>query len=90
LEEIKKIRNILRDLMTPNAVLYWADFLFTIFLAWSSFVFAYLTGNWWIKSGLMIVTIFCLYRAMIFTHELAHVRPAVFLAGGWADPRNPV
>ena len=38
---IREAREIVKDLMMPNAFIYWVDFLFHIVLGWCSFYFCY-------------------------------------------------
>ena len=38
---IREAREMVKDLMPPNAFIYWMDFLFHIMLGWSSFFFCF-------------------------------------------------
>ena len=38
---IREAREIVKDLMMPNAFIYWVDFLFHVVLGWCSFYFCY-------------------------------------------------
>lgn len=72
-------RALVRDLMTPDPRIYWADFLFHIVLGWSAFV-AVLHLPW--LSGWQIfafwVAVFAFYRSAIFIHELVHLQRGTF------------
>ena len=76
---LKEARGLVKDLMTPTAAIYWADFLFSITLGWAAFILAvlspYLSTDWW--AG-FIVSSFMLYRSVLFTHELAHFKKGTF------------
>lgn len=76
---IKEARSIVKDLMEPKEYIYWADYLFHISLGWGAFWLAttseIFTGVWWLA---YIVASVALYRAVIFTHELAHLKKGSF------------
>ena len=38
---IREAREVVKDLMVPNAFIYWVDFLFHIVLGWCSFYLCY-------------------------------------------------
>lgn len=70
---------LVRDLFQPKPVIYWLDFLAHAALGWGAFAGAALTVPFtplWF--GLSIVAVFALYRAAIFTHELAHLKKGTF------------
>ena len=71
----REAHGLVRDLMTPNPVIYWLDFLFHISLGWAAFVmalFAPLFSAWQLVT--FVVAALALYRAAIFIHELAHLK----------------
>lgn len=76
---LKKARSLVRDLAKPKPWIYWTDFLFHIILGWAAFITALLAP---IPSVLGIAAYFvaslCLYRAVIFTHELSHLKKGTF------------
>ena len=76
---IKEAREIVKDLMVPNAFIYWVDFLFHITLGWCSFYFCcksvFFSPIQWI---LFFISIFSFYRAAIFIHEITHLRKGTF------------
>lgn len=78
---IRRAHDIVRDLMQPSHVIFWADFLVSIGLSYVALYF-YLTQP--LFSPLMIagffVASFLLYRASVFTHELAHIAQTRFRA----------
>lgn len=72
-------RDIVRDLFAPNPWIYWTDFLFHITLGWVAFVLTLrfpLFSAW--QLIFYLVTVLAFYRALIFTHELAHLRKSTF------------
>jgi fatty acid desaturase len=76
---LQEARRLTRDLMKPDPILYWSDFLITIFLGWGAFICVYQETVLSI-SGLFafIVAVFALYRAVIFTHEISHFKKGKF------------
>jgi len=70
---------LVHDLMTPNPVIYWLDFLFHISLGWAAFVTALLvpTFSAWQLVAFVIAAL-ANYRAAIFIHELAHLKKGTF------------
>lgn len=72
-------RRIVRDLLVPNPLIYWADFLFHVGLGWTSFVLVLALPPFSLGQGLLyLVCSLALYRAVIFTHELAHLKKDTF------------
>ena len=78
---LKEARDMVKDLMTPNPLIYWSDFLFSVTLGWAAF---YATLKLPFFTPWQIVTYliasFALYRAVIFTHELTHLKKGTFKA----------
>ncbi len=69
-------RQLVRDLFTPQPRIYWSDFLFHAALGWAALaglIRLPFGGALW--AGLWVVAVLALYRAVIFIHELAHLRP---------------
>lgn len=76
---LREAHELVRDLMTPNPWIYWPDFLFHITLGWAAFATALYTplfSVWQILA--CVVATFALYRAVIFVHELAHLKKGTF------------
>ena len=76
---VREAFDLVRDLMTPNPWIYWADFLFHISLGWAAF-FVALTSpffSFW-QIGAFVVAVLALYRSAIFVHELAHLKKGTF------------
>lgn len=76
---LDEAREIVKGLYAPNPWIYWTDFLFSITLGWSAFVLALRAPAFsaW-QAVFYLVTSLALYRAVIFTHELAHLRKSTF------------
>ena len=76
---LKEARQLTRDLLTANPKIYWIDLLFSASLGWCAFYIA-LYNPWdsYIGFAGFIVAVFALYRAVIFVHELVHLRKKDF------------
>ena len=76
---IKEARTLVKDLMKPKESIYWVDYLFHMTLGWAAFWLAsttdLLTPLWW---AAYVVSTVAIYRAVIFTHELAHLKKGTF------------
>jgi len=76
---LREAHHLVRDLMTPNPIIYWIDFLFHAALGWSAFVVVLSTplfSIWQLVA--FIVAILSHYRAVTFIHELAHLKKGTF------------
>ncbi len=67
------LRAEVADLFEPNPLIYWLDFLVNAALGWACLVLAVAHGGW-ISALLTVVAAAALYRAIVFTHELVHLR----------------
>ena len=72
---LNEARKLVLDLGKPNEAIYWADFLASYAVGIAAFALAYPhplgSAAFWIWAT---VSMLGLYRAMAFTHELAHFR----------------
>ena len=72
-------KKIVEDLFEPSGFIYWVDFLFNTFLGWGAFTVAVQAPLYSLPQIFsMLVAIFCLYRAVIFIHELTHLKKDSF------------
>ena len=72
-------KRTVQDLFEPDPKVYWADFLFHDILGWSAFVLATRSPNGSAIQVLMfLIAGFALYRAVIFVHELTHLKKGTF------------
>ncbi len=72
---LREAQGIVRDLFRARPALYWLDFGLHVTLGWGAFVATLLlsaTSPWRIVT--LAVAVLALYRAVIFTHELAHAK----------------
>lgn len=76
---LSEARAIVRDLNTPNPWIYWSDFFFHVTLGWAAFIIALEAPAGTIPgAAAFVISAVALYRAVIFTHELAHLKKGTF------------
>ena len=72
-------RTLVRDLMKPNPLIYWSDFLFHNTLGWAAMFSTLWAPSWSVwQIGAYFIAVFAFYRAAIFVHELAHLERGTF------------
>jgi fatty acid desaturase len=71
---IRAASDLTRDLVTPSARIYWADFLGSAVLGYAGVAAAILapTTGWMLAAAL--IAVLALYRAGSFIHEITHIR----------------
>ncbi|NWG91718.1 MAG: fatty acid desaturase [Parvularculaceae bacterium] len=72
-------RLIARRFAEPDPKIYWPDFLVSAAIGWSAFAGAVLSAPFSLAQiALTLVASFALFRAVLFTHELAHLKKGSF------------
>lgn len=72
-------RAIARRFAEPNPRIYWTDFLVSGAIGWCAFAGAVLAAPFSpLQAALALIAAFALYRAVLFTHELAHLKKGTF------------
>jgi len=67
--------DIVKDLRAARPWIYWVDFLLSMTLGWSAFVLTMTAPTPSLRQvAFFFIAALALYRAAIFTHELAHQR----------------
>jgi fatty acid desaturase len=76
---LDEARELVKGLNAPNPRIYWTDFLVSVTLGWGAFILALRSPPFsaWQLVFCLAATL-ALYRAVIFTHELAHLRKSTF------------
>jgi len=78
-------KRAVRDLFRPDPLIYWADFLCCDLLGWTFFILAVRAPNFSLsQTAAFLVAGFSLYRAVLFVHELSHLKKGTFQAFRWA------
>jgi fatty acid desaturase len=76
---LREARRIVKDLQTHNPVIYWVDFLVSVTIGWAAVATAALNP---LFSSLQIAAVavatVALYRAVLFIHELSHMKRGSF------------
>lgn len=76
---VRQITEVVKDLIAPNPLIYWADFLLTIVIGNVALAWCMAAPLWspvfWMT---YFVAGFAFYRATVFSHELTHFRPGTF------------
>ncbi len=77
-------RALVRDLMKPNPLIYWADFLLHITIGWAALlsVLQMPSGSIW-QIAAYFIAVFAFYRSAIFVHELTHLERGTFKLFRW-------
>jgi fatty acid desaturase len=77
---LAQTRHIVKDLFEPNPAIYWTDFLLSTFGGMAAFgLVRRVLTPFSIEQGLMFVVCgLCFYRAVLFTHEMTHMRDKTF------------
>lgn len=78
---VQELLELLEDLRAHRMGIYWADFLFSVSCGYAAF--AIFPARWPISVfslGCFVVATCCLYRAVFFVHELAHMPKGKFRA----------
>ena len=65
---------LVRDLFEPVSALYWVDFTVSAFIGWAAFIAALFAVSTIVWGTLVVLSVLALYRAVLFTHELVHLR----------------
>ncbi len=81
----RQVHSLVKELMAPRPLIYWADFLTTLAVAYAA-LWLYLASPL-LAMGLsgtlaklvgFLVAGFALYRLSVFTHEISHFRAGTF------------
>ena len=77
---LAETRHIIKDLFQPKPWIYWTDFLLSITLGSACFLaVAYGTAKWsLVQLALFLASGVLFYRAVLFTHEMVHMRANTF------------
>lgn len=72
-------KHIVSDLFGPDPRIYWTDFLLSDGAGWFAFILAVRAPVFSpLQTGAFLVAGLCLYRAVIFVHELTHLKKGTF------------
>jgi fatty acid desaturase len=60
--------------LAVRRAIYWADLLASATIGWAAFAASGWLHPWWLALTALLVATLALYRAVLFIHELAHLR----------------
>ncbi len=76
---IGEARHIVRDLFEPRPAIYWADFLGSMAVGGVCYLAMPRVASWPLAMALWCGAVLAFYRAVLFTHELTHLKKGAFL-----------
>jgi fatty acid desaturase len=69
------LRKRFQDELRPKRSIYWPDMLGSMVVGWGSFAAAlYFQSNFAVSLVFSVVAVFALYRALLFIHEITHLK----------------
>ncbi|MFH7812447.1 MULTISPECIES: fatty acid desaturase family protein [Acetobacter] len=71
---LKEAYSLTKDLQNPKVTLFWSDFFLSAIIGYFFLFVSMKNSNYYIESGSVCITIFSLYRAISFIHEIAHIK----------------
>lgn len=82
---LRETYDVVKDLLTPSGLVYWSDLMASVTLGYGGFALAVLAGPLWLAGLGWIVSVLALYRAVLFIHELTHIRSGALpgFSAGW-------
>ena len=70
---VREAHAVVRDLMTPDPLHYWVDFIATVCVMYGALALALRSSQpIGVTLAAMMVSSLAMYRAIVFTHEIAH------------------
>jgi len=76
---LREARKIVKDLHTPNPIIYWVDFLLSNSIGWAAIYTAATSPLYSLAQIIaLIVATIAMYRAVLFIHELSHMKRGTF------------
>lgn len=72
-EMLRAVRDITADLSDANPYIFWPDMLISAGLGYAALYGAITADSLWTAAGFGLIAALCLYRALLFIHELTHI-----------------
>ena len=73
---LRAAAELTRDLVQPRPAIYWADMLGSAAIGYAAFAVAATIASTPLAIAAGIVSVLALYRALLFIHEVSHIRHA--------------
>lgn len=80
---LRETYEVVKDLLVPSRLIYWSDLLASALLGYAGAAVAVLAPVAWLAVAGWVVGVFALYRAVLFIHELTHVRSGALPGFMW-------
>lgn len=82
---LRETYDVVKDLLTPSGLVYWSDLLLSVTVGFGGFAFAVQAQPFWLAALGWTLSVLALYRAVLFIHELTHIRSGALpgFAAGW-------
>lgn len=71
---LRSVRDLTRDIAEARPGIYWADMIVSASIGYAAMVGAILVGSPFAAIVLGLVSALALYRALLFIHEISHIR----------------
>jgi fatty acid desaturase len=71
---VKQVHDLVRDLAAPRPVVYWVDMTASAAAGWASVAALALFPLGWWSVPVLVVGVLAMYRAVVFLHEIIHLR----------------
>ncbi|WP_120077011.1 fatty acid desaturase family protein [Aurantiacibacter odishensis] len=70
---LRAAAELTRDINTARPEIYWPDMIVSALVGYATMAGAILVESTWLAIALGIVSVFALYRALLFIHEISHL-----------------
>jgi len=81
---IASLRRDHRDAFEPKPWLYWCDLMASAGVGWSAFFVGLMADSMLVAMAAGLVALLALYRAVLFIHELTHLKSGALPGFEWA------
>jgi len=71
---LRAAAELTRDIAKPQPGIYWADMVGSAMLGYAALALAVTSQHVWLAVGAGAVAVLALYRALLFIHELSHMK----------------
>lgn len=70
---LRAAAELTRDINTARPEIYWPDMILSAAVGYGTLAGAILLDNLWLALACAVVSVFALYRALLFIHEITHL-----------------
>ncbi len=80
---LRETYEVVKDLLTPSRLVYWGDLVASVTVGYGGLVLATRAASPALAVAAWVVSIFALYRAVLFIHEITHLRSGAIPGFTW-------